>query len=185
MPQLVKNPLAMRETWVQSLGWEDSPGKGKGYPLQYSGLENSMDCTVHGVTKSWAQLRDSHFWPRPQGRQRTGSGERDLGSGQLAGSVALVALLPSRDPVSRLRAIPPCPPATLSSTKVSSFGSPWVRTLALPTTGESPRVPRKRRVCVLESTVSLVGGPLLADGHPEACRTWGAHVQNVPLILLL
>ena len=28
-----------------------SPGKGKGYPLQYSGLENSMDCIVHGVTK--------------------------------------------------------------------------------------------------------------------------------------
>ena len=30
-----------------------SPGEGKGYPLQYSGLENSMDCIVHGVTKSW------------------------------------------------------------------------------------------------------------------------------------
>ena len=29
-----------------------SPGEGKGYPLQYSGLENSMDYTVHGVTKS-------------------------------------------------------------------------------------------------------------------------------------
>ena len=29
-----------------------SPGEGKGYPLQYSGLENSMDCMVHGVTKS-------------------------------------------------------------------------------------------------------------------------------------
>ena len=27
-----------------------SPGEGKGYPLQYSGLENSMDCIVHGVT---------------------------------------------------------------------------------------------------------------------------------------
>ena len=25
-----------------------SPGEGKGYPLQYSGLENSMDCIVHG-----------------------------------------------------------------------------------------------------------------------------------------
>ena len=31
-----------------------SPGDGKGYPLQYSGLENPMDCIVHGVTKSWA-----------------------------------------------------------------------------------------------------------------------------------
>ena len=29
-----------------------SPGEGKGYPLQYSGLENSMDCIVHGVPKS-------------------------------------------------------------------------------------------------------------------------------------
>ena len=28
------------------------PGEGKGYPLQYSGLENSTDYTVHGVTKS-------------------------------------------------------------------------------------------------------------------------------------
>ena len=27
-----------------------SPGEGKGYPLQYSGLENSMDCIVHGVS---------------------------------------------------------------------------------------------------------------------------------------
>ena len=38
-----------------------SPGEGKGYPLQYSGLENSMDCTVHGVAKSRTQLSDSHF----------------------------------------------------------------------------------------------------------------------------
>ena len=29
-----------------------SPGEGKGYPLQYPGLENSMDCIVHGVAKS-------------------------------------------------------------------------------------------------------------------------------------
>ena len=38
-----------------------SPGAGKGYPLQYSGLENSVDCTVHGVTKSWTRLGDFHF----------------------------------------------------------------------------------------------------------------------------
>ena len=37
-----------------------SPGEGKGYSLQYSGLENSMDCIVHGVTKSWTQLIDFH-----------------------------------------------------------------------------------------------------------------------------
>ena len=36
------------------------PGEGKGYPLQYSGLENSMNCTVHGVTKSRAGLSDFH-----------------------------------------------------------------------------------------------------------------------------
>ena len=28
-----------------------SPGEGKGYPLQRSGLENAMDCIVHGVTE--------------------------------------------------------------------------------------------------------------------------------------
>ena len=33
-----------------------SPGEGKGYPLQYSGLENSMDCIVHGVPKSGTGL---------------------------------------------------------------------------------------------------------------------------------
>ena len=37
------------------------PRERKGYPLQYSGLENSMDCTVHGVAKSWTQLSDFHF----------------------------------------------------------------------------------------------------------------------------
>ena len=38
-----------------------SPGEGKGYPLQYSGLENSMDCIVHGVAKSQTRLSDFHF----------------------------------------------------------------------------------------------------------------------------
>ena len=38
-----------------------SPGEGKGYPLQFSGLENSMDCIVHGVTKSRTWLSDFHF----------------------------------------------------------------------------------------------------------------------------
>ena len=33
-----------------------SPGEGKGDPLQYSGLENSRDCVVHGVAKSWTRL---------------------------------------------------------------------------------------------------------------------------------
>ena len=34
-------------------GLRRSPGEGKGNPLQYSGLENFMDCIVHGVAKSW------------------------------------------------------------------------------------------------------------------------------------
>ena len=38
-----------------------SPGEGIGYPLQYSGLEHSMDCIVHGVSKSWTRLSDFHF----------------------------------------------------------------------------------------------------------------------------
>ena len=38
-----------------------SPEEGKGYPLQYSGLDNSMDCIVYGVTKSQTRLSDFHF----------------------------------------------------------------------------------------------------------------------------
>ena len=38
-----------------------SPGEGKGYPLQCSGLENSKDCRIHGVAKSRTQLSDFHF----------------------------------------------------------------------------------------------------------------------------
>ena len=38
----------MRETWVQSLGWEDPLI----YPLKYSGLENSMDSIVPGMAES-------------------------------------------------------------------------------------------------------------------------------------
>ena len=42
-----------------------SLGEGKGYPLQNSDLENSMDCIVHGVTKSRTQLSDFHFHFHP------------------------------------------------------------------------------------------------------------------------
>ena len=38
-----------------------SPGEVKGYPLQYSGLENSMGCIVHGIAKSWTRLSIYHF----------------------------------------------------------------------------------------------------------------------------
>ena len=37
------------------------PGEGKGYPLWYSGLENSMDCIVHGVAKSQTRLSVFHL----------------------------------------------------------------------------------------------------------------------------
>ena len=63
--QLVKNPPKMSETWVRSLGsipgLGRSPGEGKSYPLQYSGLKNSMDCIVHAVAKSQTRLSDFHF----------------------------------------------------------------------------------------------------------------------------
>ena len=54
--QMVKNLPAMQETWVQYLGWEDPLEKATAYPLQYSGLENSMNrgtwqATVHGGHK--------------------------------------------------------------------------------------------------------------------------------------
>ena len=53
--QLVKNPPAMWETWVGKITWTRER-----LPLQYSGLENSMDCIVHGVAKSRTRLSDFH-----------------------------------------------------------------------------------------------------------------------------
>ena len=43
------------------------PGEGNGYPLPYSGLENSMDCIciAHGVAKSWIRLSDFHLHTVP------------------------------------------------------------------------------------------------------------------------
>ena len=40
---------------------EKAPGEGRGYPLQYSGLENYMDCIVHGFAKSRTRLSDFHM----------------------------------------------------------------------------------------------------------------------------
>ena len=42
-------------------GLRRSPGEGNGYPPQYSGLENSMDCIAYGVTKSWTRLSEFHI----------------------------------------------------------------------------------------------------------------------------
>ena len=59
--QLVKNPPVIHETLGSIPGLGRSPGEGKGYPLQCSGLENCMDCIVHRVTKSWTRLSDFCF----------------------------------------------------------------------------------------------------------------------------
>ena len=52
MAQLVKNLPAIRKDLGSIPGLGRFPGVGKGYPLQYSGLENFMDYIVHGVSKS-------------------------------------------------------------------------------------------------------------------------------------
>ena len=60
--QLVKNLPAMRETWVGKTLRE-----GKGYALHYSGLDNSMDCVVHGFAE-WdmtERLSLCCFWQIP------------------------------------------------------------------------------------------------------------------------
>ena len=59
MAQLVKNPPAGDLSSIPGL--ERSPGEGNGYPLQYSGLGNSMDYVVHGVAKSLTRLSDFHL----------------------------------------------------------------------------------------------------------------------------
>ena len=42
-------------------GLGTSPGEGKGYPLQYSGLKNFLDCIVHGIAKNQTRLSNFHF----------------------------------------------------------------------------------------------------------------------------
>ena len=59
MAQLVKNLPAIWETWVRSPG--RSPGEGKGYPLQYSGLENSMDSPWGRKEADMTELVSLHF----------------------------------------------------------------------------------------------------------------------------
>ena len=66
LSQTVKNLPAMQETPGSIHGSGRSPGKGNGYSLQYSCLENFMNrgawwSTVHGVSKSQTQLKDYRF----------------------------------------------------------------------------------------------------------------------------
>ena len=60
MAQLVKNLLAMRETWVLSLGWEDLLEKGKAAHSSILAWRSPWT-KVHGVPKSWTQLSDFHL----------------------------------------------------------------------------------------------------------------------------
>ena len=53
---LVKNSPTIWETWVGKIPW-----RRERFPLQYSGLENSMDYIDQGVAKSWTQVSDFHF----------------------------------------------------------------------------------------------------------------------------
>ena len=54
---MVKNPSAMHETQVRSLGWEDSPGERNGNPLQYSCLENPMNQRTLMGYSPWSRKR--------------------------------------------------------------------------------------------------------------------------------
>ena len=54
--------------WIPGLG--RSLGERKGYPLQYSGLEDPMNCIVYGVPKSWTRLSDFHFQWQSGGHQQ-------------------------------------------------------------------------------------------------------------------
>ena len=69
---LVKNLLAMWEIAGSIPGLGRSPGEGNGCPLQYSTLDNSMDCIVHGVSKSWNQLSNFHFQLSWMGKEEGG-----------------------------------------------------------------------------------------------------------------
>ena len=53
-----KGPACNAKDLSSVPGLGRSPGEGKGYPLQYSGLENSMNGIVHGVTKSRTRQND-------------------------------------------------------------------------------------------------------------------------------
>ena len=58
---VVKNPPANAGDTGLIPGLGRSSAAGKGYPIQYSGLENSMDCVVYAVAKSQTRLSHLHF----------------------------------------------------------------------------------------------------------------------------
>ena len=71
MAQTIKNPLAVQETWVLSMGWEDPLEKEVATHSSILAWEIPLDreterATVHGVTKSQTQLSNSHTLPGVQ-----------------------------------------------------------------------------------------------------------------------
>ena len=79
-----------------------SSREGKGYPLQYSGLEISKDCMVHRVSKSQTCLNDFHFQPGAEG---TNSHSGEYTSFKIMftlGSFSILHLPPTYPPLSGL-----------------------------------------------------------------------------------
>ena len=68
--QLVKNPPGMQESLVQLLGWEDSPGEGIGYPLQYSWASRVAQLVKHppAIRETWVP---SLGWEDPLEKGKT------------------------------------------------------------------------------------------------------------------
>ena len=62
------------------LGSGRSAGEGIGYLLQYSGLENFMDCIVHGIAKSWTRLSRLSLSELLQKPAESGSSSQNLPS---------------------------------------------------------------------------------------------------------
>ena len=83
-----------------------SPREGKGNPLQYSGLENTMDCIVHEAAKSWTWLSDFHLqtsWEICSGLRSNSHGNRPRP--QVAWFFSSLLLLPPHDSCTNLKVI--------------------------------------------------------------------------------
>ena len=74
-------------------GLRRSPGEGKVYPLQYSSLENSLDCVVHGVTKSQTRLSDFHFHLLPELSQAALVGKNPPANAGATGDMCSIPVL--------------------------------------------------------------------------------------------
>ena len=103
------------------------PGAGKGYPLQYSGLENSVDYTVHEVRKSWTRLSDFCFF-LPRSKPRTPSVQ--FNSVQFSSFQSLSHVQLFMTP----RTVPCQAPPSMGSSRQEHWSG-----LPLPTPGDLPR----------------------------------------------